>query len=122
MFDKGGGILFHGSQATLFVDRGGYSLVPEGKRGKPGKTMDVKSTSSGNANHWANFLECVRTRARPNSDIEKCFRSTSTCLLGNVALRSRQRLDWDEREQTVAQPAAGPFLTRDYRAPWKLVV
>src|SRR5580658_1400099 len=122
MFNKGGGILFHGSQATLFVDRGGYSLVPEGKRGKPGNTMDVKSTSSGNANHWANFLECVRTRARPNSDIEKCFRSTSTCLLGNVALRSRQRLDWDEREQTVAQPAAGPFLTRDYRAPWKLVV
>jgi predicted dehydrogenase len=122
MFNKGGGILFHGNEATLFVDRGGYSLVPEGKRGKPGKTLDVKSTSSGNANHWANFLECVRTRARPNSDIEKCFRSTSTCLLGNVALRSRQRLDWDEREQTVAQPAAGSFMTRDYRAPWKLVV
>src|SRR3984885_11593276 len=119
MFDKDGGILFHGNEATLFVNRGGYSLVGEGKNGK---LREAKPTSSGNTNHWANFLECVRTRARPNSDIEKCFRSTSTCLLGNVALRSRQRLDWDEREQTVAQPAAGPFLTRDYRAPWKLVV
>jgi len=27
--------------------------------------------SSGNANHWADFLECVRNRQRPISDIEK---------------------------------------------------
>jgi predicted dehydrogenase len=119
MFNKGGGILFHGSEATLFVDRQGYKLIPEGKGGEP---TEVEATSSGNANHWADFLECVRNRQRPISDIERCFRSTSTCLLGNVALRSGQRLDWDERAWTVAQPAARGFLTRDYRHPWKLVV
>ena len=119
MFNKGGGILFHGSEATLYVDREGYRVIPEGKGGRQ---TEVKSSSSGNANHWANFLECVRTRQRPVSDIEKCFRSTSTCLLGNVALRSRMRLDWDERELTVAQVPARGFLARDYRAPWKLVV
>jgi hypothetical protein len=64
----------------------------------------------------------VHTRQKPASDIEKCFRSTSTCLLGNVALRSRMRLDWDDREMTAAQPAARNFLTREYRAPWKLEV
>jgi hypothetical protein len=58
----------------------------------------VKSGSSGNANHWANFLECLRTRQRPASDVEKCFRPTATYLLGNVALRRRMRLNWDERE------------------------
>jgi hypothetical protein len=119
MFNKGGGILFHGSEATLYVDREGYRVIPEGKGGRH---AEVKSTSSGNANHWANFLECVRTRERPASDIEKCFRSTSTCLLGNVALRSRTRLDWDERELTVAQEAPRALLTREYREPWKLVV
>jgi len=119
MFEKSGGILFHGSDATLFVDREGYRLVPEGKGGK---SVEVKSTSSGNALHWANFLACVRSRQRPVSDIEKCFRSTATCLLGNVALRSRARIDWDERELTVAQAEARTFLTREYRAPWKLVV
>ncbi len=107
MFNKGGGILFHGSQATLFVDRGGYSLVPEGKKGK---AVDVKSSSSGNANHWANFLECVHTRARPNSDIEKCFRSTSTCLLGNVMrCAAGSALDWDDREQTVGPTGRRPL-------------
>jgi hypothetical protein len=119
MFNKGGGILFLGSDATLYVDREGYRVIPEGKGGH---ASEAKSSSSGNLNHWANFLECVRTRQRPASDIEKCFRSTSTCLLGNVALRSRMRLDWDERELTVTQTAARDFLSREYRAPWKLEV
>lgn len=119
MFNKGGGILFHGNQATLFVDREGYTVVPEGRGGQ---RKEVKSTSSGNLNHWANFLDCVRTRERPVSDIEKCFRSTATCLLGNVSLRSRMRLEWDERELTVAQSDARDLLVREYRAPWKLEV
>ena len=119
MFNKGGGILFHGNLATLYVDRQGFEVVPEGKGGS---RRQVRSTSSGNANHWANFLECVRTRQHPASDIEKCFRSTATCLLGNVALRSCERLDWNESDLTVAQPAAVSYLKRDYRAPWKLEV
>ncbi len=119
MFNKGGGILFHGSKATLFVDRQGYRVVPEGKGGQH---AEVKATSSGNANHWSNFLQCVRTRERPISDIEKGFRSTATCLLGNVALRSGERIAWDEHQLTVPQPAARAFLVREYRAPWKLEV
>src|ERR1700722_18837997 len=33
MFNKGGGIVFHGSEATLYEDREGYRVKPEGKRG-----------------------------------------------------------------------------------------
>jgi hypothetical protein len=118
MFEKNGGILFCGTKGTLFVDRGGYKLIPEGG----GEPVAEKSESSGNLRHWANFLECVKTRQKPTSDIEKCFRSTATCLLGNVALRSRQRLDWDAAGLTVKQPEAKPLLKREYRKPWKLVV
>ena len=118
MFEKSSGILFCGSKATLFVDRHEYTLVPEGR----GERVTEKAESSGNARHWANFLECVRTREKPTSDIEKCFRSTSTCLLGNVALRSKVRVDWDVASLTVKQPEAKPFLKREYRKPWKLTV
>lgn len=117
MFGKGGGILFHGNKATLFVDRSEYRIIPETKGAE---ALIVKSRGSGNREHWSNFLECVRTRQRPISDIEKCYRSSSTCLLGNVALRSKLRLDWDLR--AVAQAEARRFLTREYRAPWKLAV
>ena len=64
----------------------------------------------------------MTTREKPTSDIEKCFRSTSTCLLGNVALRSKVRVDWDVASLTVKQSEAKPFLKREYRKPWKLTV
>ena len=72
--------------------------------------------------HWVNFLDCVKSRQRPNSDIENCFRSSATCLLGNMAYRNRQRLDWDDQAKTVLQPGSKKDLDRDYRGPWKLEV
>jgi predicted dehydrogenase len=135
MFEKGGGILFCGNKGTMFLDRGGYKIVPEMRLKEPREMVngrpvrepataeaDVKSSDSGNANHWANFLECVRARQKPISDIETCQRSTSTCLLGNVALRSKLKLDWDAKKWTTAQGEARKYLTREYRKPWKLEV
>ena len=117
---KGGGILFHGTKATMFVDRGEYVITPE--RDSDVKPETVKSSGGGNREHWANFLECMRTREKPTSDIETCQRSTTTCLLANVSLRSKLRLDFDPQKWTVAQPEARKYLTREYRKPWKLVV
>ncbi len=114
------GIYFHGTKATMFLDRSQYHIVPEKDSGV--QEQIVKSSNSSNLAHWANFLECVKTRAKPASDIEKCYRSTSTCLLGNVALRSKLRIDWDVKTGTVAQPEARQYLTRQYRKPWELVV
>ncbi|MDA1313366.1 MAG: hypothetical protein O2968_08535 [Acidobacteria bacterium] len=72
--------------------------------------------------HWANFLDCVRTRQKPNSDIETCARSSATSILGNVALRARMRLDWDDARRTTLQQDAREYLHRQYRSPWKLEV
>jgi predicted dehydrogenase len=120
MFDKSGGILFHGTKGTMYLDRSGYKIVPE--KGSTLEASEMKSTSGGNREHWANFLDCVKTREKPTSDIEKCMHSTTTCLLGNVALRSKLRLDFDPQKWTVAQADAKKYLTREYRKPWKLVV
>ncbi len=119
MFDKSGGILFCGDKATLYVDRSGYKVVPE-KRGA--ESVEVKSSNNSNMAHWANFLDCVKTREKPVSDIEKCQRSTTTCLLGNVALRSKLRIDFDQQKWTTKQVDARKFLSREERKPWKLAV
>ncbi len=120
MFEKSGGILFHGTRGTMYLDRSGYKIVPE--KGSTLEASEMKSTSGGNREHWANFLDCVKTREKPTSDIEKCQHSTTTCLLGNVALRSKLRLDFDPQKWTVAQSDARKYLSREYRKPWKLVV
>ncbi|MBZ5601169.1 MAG: Gfo/Idh/MocA family oxidoreductase [Acidobacteriia bacterium] len=120
MFSHDYGILFHGSEATLFVDRGGLRLIPE--NGARVTAWEMRSVNYGNAEHWSNFLDCVRTRKRPVSDIETCQRSTAACLLGNIALRSRCRVDFDAKTWTVAQPEAKKYFSREARSPWKLTV
>jgi predicted dehydrogenase len=120
MFEQSYGILFHGSKGTMFVDRGRYEIYPE--KGSGLEAVSVKSSNNSNMAHWANFLDCVKTRQKPISDIEIGHRSTTTALLGNVALRSKLRIDWDPKAETTAQPAARKFLHREYRKPWKLEV
>jgi predicted dehydrogenase len=112
------GINFHGSRGTLYVDRAVLRVTPE-----KGSTLDgfeMKRVADPHPLHWANFLDCVRTRKRPNSDIETCVRSSITSILGNLSLRARMRLDWDDSRKTVDQESARPLLKREYRAPWKL--
>jgi predicted dehydrogenase len=119
-FGKSGGISFHGTKGTVFVDRSEYRVVPE--RGATLTEAVVKSSNNMNMAHWENFVACMKSRQRPISDIEICQRSTTTCLLGNVALRSKLRIDWDSKRWTTNQSEARRFLSREERKPWKLVV
>lgn len=123
MFKQGYGTMFHGTKGTMFVDRSLYRIHPEPT--SPSDTpevVEVKSSNNSNVAHWANFLDCMRTRQRPNSDIEICYKSTVTCLLANISILSRQRVDWDAANDRIAQPELRKFMSRPERAPWKIVV
>jgi predicted dehydrogenase len=125
MFQHGYGILFHGTEGTLFVDRAGYQLVPERDPAlQAAMTQDEEEKRENDAllDHWRNFLDCIKTRKRPISDIEVGHHSTTTAILGNVAYRSKLRLDWDAQRETTLQPEARHMLQREYRKPWKLEV
>lgn len=129
MDNHGYGIEIHGTDGTMFVDREGFQVFPEGtevegKRVAKTAEMKMERVDDGLANHVANMLECMRTRKLPQSDIEFGHRLTSTCLLANIALRSKERLEWDVASQrlTKGSPAAQKLLSREYRAPWKLEV
>jgi len=129
MWGKGYGIEFHGTDGTLFVDRSGFQVFPE-KRRLENKSVDraptvqMESVNDALGDHVRNFLECLKSRKQPVSDIEIGHRSTSTCLLGNVAYRSKERLVWDVPNQRMLQGSvdARKLLSREGRAPWKLVV
>jgi predicted dehydrogenase len=112
------GINFFGSRGTLYVDRAGIHVTPE--KGSGLEAFEMKRVADPHPLHWANFLDCVRTRKRPNSDIETCVRSSITSILGNLSLRTKMRLDWDDKRQTLEQEALRPLLNREYRSPWKL--
>lgn len=75
-----------------------------------------------NIPHWENFLACIKSREKPTSDIETCVRSTTTCLLANLSMRFKSRLDWNEQGWTVQQSDMKQHLKARYRKPWKLEV
>jgi predicted dehydrogenase len=120
MFNHGYGILFHGTEGTLFVDRSGYQLAPE--KGSALEAVEAQRSNEPLDDHWRNFIDCIKTRKRPTSDIEIGHHSTTTAILGNMAYRSKLRLDWDAQRETTLQPEARPLLKREYRMPWKLEV
>jgi predicted dehydrogenase len=69
--------------------------------------------------HARNFLECVRSRRDPISDVEGGHRVATACHLANLSLRLGRKLRWDAERETVAGDSeAAARLERPYRAPW----
>jgi predicted dehydrogenase len=129
------GIEFYGNDGTLFVDRAGFDIIPE-RRPVPGTNgqsdgrqedrtggMSLRSTPD-NPTHQRNFIDCVKSRKAPICDIEIGHRSSSTAILGNLALRSGAPVEWDGRTETVTNgnKKAADLLMHPYRAPWELKV
>ena len=72
------------------------------------------------APHIDNFLECMRTRKRPNCEIEEGHRSAVMIHSGNIACRlGGRRLAFDAKtESFVGDDEANRLLKRKYRAPY----
>jgi predicted dehydrogenase len=116
--DGGGhhGAEFIGEAGTLLVDRGGLQWRPNGSQGGP-------SGETAGGSHSRNFLDCVKSRAKPRSDIETMHATTTMCHLANLAYRTGKRIRWDaEKEVVIGDRDAmnDPCYQREYRRPWKL--
>jgi predicted dehydrogenase len=123
MFGHGAGTSIHGTKGTLVFHRGGLWFTPIRQPGREPMVWEKdREMSQLNIPHWLNFLDCMRTREKPISDIENCVRSSVTCILANLSMRFRSRIDWDEKNWTVSQGDIRPHLKANYRRPWKLEV
>src|SRR5262245_11691787 len=73
--------------------------------------------------HARNFLDCVRSRKQPVSDLESAHRVSTVCHLANLALRLHRRLRWDAKvERVPGDEEATRLLDRPYRKPWDEVL
>ncbi len=120
---QGAGTTIHGTEATIFVNRNGCWVIPNTKsRLAEISWQKNPEMAQMNVPHWKNWIECIKSRQKPISDIETCVRSSTVCLLANLSMRSKQRLDWDEENWTVQQQSVKPYLKARYRGPWRLTV
>lgn len=125
--NQSAGTMIHGTDASLLVNRSGCWIIPNPVRGGAPKVPEQKwegdrEMAQMNVPHWKNWVSCIKSRQAPTSEIETCVRSSTTCILANLSMRSGMHLDWDEANWTVKQDAVKPMLKSNYRAPWKLEV
>jgi predicted dehydrogenase len=115
-----GAIYSSGHSFEVFPERGGQ-FQDSAPRMKPVKDKHSGSNKNLTAMHARNFLDCVKSRALPNADVEIGHRSTSFSLLANMSLEMGMRLEWDaENERVTNSEKANGLLHYEYRAPWSL--
>ena len=105
--DRPHGEAYHGTAGTLFADRIGYEIYPDDKpEGKAPERMHMNTTDATRL-HAARFIECVRSRERPEADVEAGHRSTSGSAAGQRLLRHRAKDRLGRGERAVRGGCGG---------------
>jgi len=118
------GILFEGTEGRFFVNRGKITGAPvEALKDRPLPEGAVEDVYGGpvSANHTANFVESMRSRKQPISDVWSHNRMLEICHLSNIAMRLGRALAWDPvRREIVDDAQANSFLARDSRKGYEI--
>ena len=126
--------MIEGTEGRIFVNRAGVS-------GKPAEQLadnplpfekyqvyahDNPAHPPGSGNqatkaHMANFIDCVKTRNTPISDVESQHRTVTMCHLANISMRLGRPIQWDgEKEQCLGDDEANGMLSRPQRAGYEI--
>jgi predicted dehydrogenase len=142
------GVEFCGTRGSLAISRNGFVVTPDpntppenaipqftgahpvgGPRPVPGNVSVAPRTRAvedrtGNTReqfrlHARNFLDSIKSRRPPISDLESAHRVATACHLANISLRLGRKLRWDARREEIPDDReASSRLERPYRPPW----
>ncbi len=122
--NTGVGVLFEGDKGRIFVNRGRVSGKPvEELKDKPLPEDAMTKAYGGRkpGDHMRNFVECMRERAQPISDVFSHHRALTTCHLANISLRVGRKLNWcPVKQQIVGDDEANKMLSRPQRAGYEI--
>ncbi len=137
---QGFGAHFFGTDGEVKVNRGRFEFILDGKRvagfvnREEGGSLEstilhVKKEYLSNSkvklyqsrNHLRDFLDCVQARTKPITNEEVGGRTAICCHLMNQAYYNHEAIKWKPKRMRFARHGGKPeWLTRDYRAPWKV--
>jgi hypothetical protein len=110
---------FVGTQGWVAASRGGIEANPTSLLKIKIKPDEIHLLQDNH--HYRNFLDCVLARKTPASDIDSAVQSDFMSHLGDIAIRTGQRIQWDPtRETIVGNEMARRMMRRAMRAPWTI--
>ncbi len=80
-----GGLEFRGTDATLKINRSGFSVYREHLDEGKNPVLKAESFRDGTITHMENFFECIKTRKDPNAPVEAGVAAARAGHIGNLA-------------------------------------
>ena len=106
-----------GTKGFMYFGRHGggweaYDAQGELARSEYGRQADKE--------HQDNFIDCIRTRKKPTTDVEIGHLSVMLCHMANISYQvGNKRLEFDPQTETFTNcDEANKYLKRTYRKPW----
>ena len=100
---QGAAVELCGTKGRLWIDRSKYDFFEAGKR-DPVVTVKAENVPGRDVltyDHISNFLDCVKSRKRPNGDVLIGHRSAQASHLGNLAYLEKRRIDFDPLREEI---------------------
>jgi predicted dehydrogenase len=108
-------VIYLGEKGTMM----GHRIIPESRMKEYGRPPKVLPRSVGHVKEW---VDACRGGPAPGANfVDHAGLLSEVCLLGSVAVRARQKLQWDDRQLKVTNnKEANQYLRRTYRSGWTL--
>ena len=122
------GVTFHGEQGSILIDDDAYTVFDQKmkvvkKVEDKAEQSTVDTTGPGDrldSYHIVNFLDCVRSRQKPNAEIAEGHRSVLLCHLANIAYRVGHTITCDPKDGHILNDKAAQALWgRAYEKGWE---
>ncbi len=112
-------IELYGSELMMTIGRhgGGWQVVTSG-----GKIVDQQYGRPPDDFHYRNFLDCIKSRQKPNADIRVAHNSLSSILLAAISHRIGNRtVEFDSATETIINnKKANELLVRKPRENYQI--
>jgi hypothetical protein len=113
-------VQFIGTEGRIEVSRGLFRTFPDKDLVKAAlKPTDKRVYISDN--HYQDWIDAIKKRTKPVSDVETGHRTASLCNIVNIGYELRRTLRWNPvAEEFMNDDYANMMRSRPYRGKWDL--
>jgi len=110
--------MFIGSEGQMFADYGSYRLFPTEKFAN---FQPPKPTIARSIGHHAEWIKACKDGSPTTCNFDYSGALTEAVLLGNVAYRTGEKLEWDaENLRAKNYSPADKLIRKEYRPGWEV--
>jgi predicted dehydrogenase len=118
--ERGIGAFFEGEKGTLICDYSTREITINGI--SMGDIDAVPVSIKRSPGHQQNFVDAVKNRIQPESNLDYARKMTLPMHLGLISWRLNRSLEWNpEKEKFIKDKQANELLWRPYRKGWNWI-